>query len=115
MKLRAGAHTLSYVADPDTTVETPLDQLEIAENLDRAYTVSDSGQVRRITIARDKWPLRAVACHEFKTSMFESAQVRCLFKVTEVIPYEWSAFNRLYEVPLAQARRARSFATEQIG
>ena len=113
LQVSAGDRSLSYVADIGVEGDAPPDQVEIAENLDRAYTVSDSGQVRRITIARDKWPLQPIACREFKTNIFESADVLCLFKVTVVIPYEWSAFNLLYTVPKEKAARERSFAVAQ--
>jgi uncharacterized protein YqjF (DUF2071 family) len=94
LAMRSGDKFLDYELDESHPV-TACDprQQEIAEVLDRAYTMSPSGTVRRISIARDKWPLKQVHVVSWRTNLFETARVECVFKVTETIPYRWTRFE----------------------
>jgi len=99
LAMRSGDKFLDYELDesrPDAACDPR--QQEIAEVLDRAYTVGESGTVRRISIARDKWPLKPVHLVAWKTNLFETARVECVFKVTETIPYKWTRFEPIASI-----------------
>ncbi len=54
----------------------------------RAFSV-DGGEVRRVEIMRDAWPLVGVRCDDFVCKRFESAKFEVGFRVAEVIDYRW--------------------------
>jgi uncharacterized protein YqjF (DUF2071 family) len=95
VELKTGERFVRYEFDEQAPV-TPDPEIEdIANALDRAYTVNDEGVVRRVVIERYRWPLKQVHCKEFSTNFFRSARLRACYKVDEVIDYVWKPFEVL--------------------
>ena len=56
--------------------------------LDRAYSFID-GELVKVQIMRERWPIEWITCESFKTNYFHSARFEGAFQVREVIHYEW--------------------------
>jgi uncharacterized protein YqjF (DUF2071 family) len=56
--------------------------------IDRAYAVQD-GDLTVTQIMREKWPIEPVECAFFKNTFFEKAELEGVFRVNEVIYYNW--------------------------
>ncbi|AKF85192.1 Uncharacterized protein YqjF, DUF2071 family [Myxococcus fulvus] len=91
--LRTGDRFVRYELDDHAPVTVDPEIEDIANTLDRAYTVNEDGVVRRVVIERYRWPLKQVACKDFATNFFKSAEPRACYKVTEIIDYIWKPFE----------------------
>jgi hypothetical protein len=56
--------------------------------IDRAYAVED-GALTVTQIMREKWPIEPVECTFFENTFFETAALKGVFRVNEVIYYNW--------------------------
>lgn len=66
--------------------------------LTQAFSVH-RGQVTRVAIMREQWPLEAVAC-DFTVTHFQDARFEAALRVPEVIPYRW---NKAEPVPIPES------------
>jgi len=91
LQLRYQGKTISYQLDL-TDSNPPQDQelLATVGAIDRAYAVR-SNQIYTTQIMREKWPLEAISCTHFYTDFFKTAKLAGVFRVPEVIYYQWLA------------------------
>jgi hypothetical protein len=89
LELRHKDKFLSYVLDLEDTqpIFDPVLKSTVGA-IDRAYAIRNK-QVYKTQIVREKWPLEPVTCTKFQTNFFQSAKLEGVFRVPEVIYYQW--------------------------
>lgn len=89
LDLRDGAQILSYrVAENQVPEQHNHELLHTIGAIDRAY--SKLGKQTRVTqIMREKWPLAPMQVLDFRTNFFRTARLEGIFRVPEIIHYEW--------------------------
>lgn len=89
LDLRYKDKFLSYELDLSDTQPTVDPELRsVVGAIDRAYTIRNK-QAYKTQIVREKWPLEPVTCTKFHTNFFKSAKLEGVFRVPEVIYYQW--------------------------
>ena len=87
-KLEQGQHYLSYTLHKNQSAAGNQELMQLVGALDRAYCFI-GGELVRVQIMRERWPIEWVQCNGFETNFFETAQFEGAFQVREVINYEW--------------------------
>ncbi|MEL6653813.1 MAG: DUF2071 domain-containing protein [Bacteroidota bacterium] len=89
LDLRCGEQILSYrVAENEAAEQHNHELLQTVGAIDRAYSTLGS-QLRVTQIMREKWPLVPMKALDFRTNFFRSAHLEGVFRVPEVIYYQW--------------------------
>ncbi len=87
-ELRQGETYLTYTLHEDRPQKVRPALQEMIGALDRAYSHID-GQLVRVRIMRERWPIEWMSCEGFETSYFQTARFEGAFQVRDVIHYQW--------------------------
>jgi len=89
LDLRKASKILSYrVAENQAPEQHNHELLQTIGAIDRAY--SKLGAQTRVTqIMREKWPLVPMEVQDFRTNFFRTARIEGIFRVPEIIHYQW--------------------------
>lgn len=87
-ELRQGNKFLKYHLLDERSRLLNEELMETVGALDRAYSFID-GELVRVQIMRERWPIEWVTCEGFETNYFKTARFEGAFQVPEVIHYQW--------------------------
>ncbi|PTX11356.1 uncharacterized protein DUF2071 [Pontibacter mucosus] len=87
-ELRQGESYLTYTLRDEPPAQVNQELQEMVGALDRAYSYIN-GELVRVQIMRERWPIEWVSCEGFKTNYFKTARFEGAFQVREVIHYHW--------------------------
>lgn len=96
-----GDQKVVYQRDDKPSIQNNEKLHKIIAAIDRAYSVVD-GELRVTQILRKKWPIKCVECAFFENTFFGRAELQGVFRVEEVIYYNWLPSKRVEKPNLYQ-------------